>query len=158
MATRCNVMVSFEANRLMLYRHWDGYLAETGADLAQRLKAADFDALAFAKDLMFSKRGGEGFDKEQPQYELTGDLHGDIEYFYIVRFCNNGKLRIFVAKRPSDYPELDRWVDDKVSYSFEEFVAEVNKDRAECNGRIAQLRASSKAYADCSDYPMLEAA
>jgi hypothetical protein len=33
MGTRCNIRLTWGDNRLYFYRHWDGYPAETGADL-----------------------------------------------------------------------------------------------------------------------------
>src|SRR5262245_1929164 len=164
MATRCNVVLtdSVAGSKVFLYRHWDGYLAEAGGDIAEKLKAS-LAKTAYSRGfremlttMVCEKRGGEGRDKDRPQYEVTDDVHGDIEHLYEVSF-NAGRMNQHTeatithsTRRPGQ--EFGA----KVAYTLAGFISLVNADRVETNKRLASLRASSKHYADCQDYPMIE--
>lgn len=145
MATRCNVIVkdSTAKSQVFLYRHWDGYLSETGADLIEKLKAAADPRhigrgyRAFLTSLINQKRGGTGYDADRGQYEVTDAIHGDIEHCYTFDFktsrgkTGNYSVRItHGTRRPGD----DDFVE--AHYTPEEFVALVNADRVESNKRI----------------------
>ena len=74
MGTRCNIKIETGDTTLWIYRHWDGYPAETGNDLARKLvnvKSAD----EFISKLI-----------NDDAYEVTTEQHGDIEYLYNIRF------------------------------------------------------------------------
>lgn len=74
MGTRCNIKIKTGDTTLWIYRHWDGYPAETGVDLARKLvnvKTADEFIAKLLKD---------------DAYEVTTDQHGDIEYLYTIKF------------------------------------------------------------------------
>tara|TARA_Y100000401_G_scaffold65333_1_gene52062 strand:+ start:832 stop:1371 length:540 start_codon:yes stop_codon:yes gene_type:complete len=75
MGTRCNIRIKAGDTKLWIYRHWDGYPAETGVDLARKLvnvKTADEFIAKLLKD---------------DAYEVTTEQHGDIEYLYKINFC-----------------------------------------------------------------------
>ena len=166
MATRCNVILKDSKNdsKVYLYRHWDGYPGETGADLIKHLVPA-LDAKngqrgfrAMLTSLVNAKRGGEGRDHDQPQYEVTDAIHGDIEHLYELSFNAgraNGHTSVLITHSMRRCGDKD--FGGKVHLSLEQFVGMVNADRTAMNKRLAELRASSKHYADCADYPMLTA-
>lgn len=176
MSTRCNVVVLNGSSKIYLYRHHDGYLAETGADLAEKLKAVAGEPGArfspsgmadkFVRSMLGSYYEARSFDPvPRPIYELTTDLHGDIERCYWIYFGRGGLMggneenfTVMYAARPGNYPELGDWTSVKTRFDggLAEFIASVNADRESCNRRIRELKATSKAYADCGEYPMIE--
>tara|TARA_Y100001937_G_C7079560_1_gene312248 strand:+ start:322 stop:792 length:471 start_codon:yes stop_codon:yes gene_type:complete len=88
MGTRCNVVINYGQTKINLYRHWDGYYAETGYDLAMRLfhsfnGAGNTSAERFFDNVYNAQREPNIHDKPgKRQYELTTEKHGDIEYYY----------------------------------------------------------------------------
>ena len=74
MGTRCNIKIETGDTMLWIYRHWDGYPAETGVDLARKLVNV--------------KSAGEFITKliNDDAYEVTTEQHGDIEYLYNITF------------------------------------------------------------------------
>lgn len=180
MSTRCNIVVRCYKTVAYLYRHCDGYPAETGADLIEKMRAAigtpDFymspegAADTFLRSLLSEHYEQQSYEKApRPVYEITSDVHGDIEHLYTVTFPHRfdgagpAPVEIRHAARPSDWHEhgdgfaVERWCDGGARYTLPEFAETVNADRRACNRRIAQLRASSKHYADAADYPMVSA-
>lgn len=163
MATRCNIVIkdSINDSKITLYRHWDGYPAMTGADLVKHLVPA-LDAKnggrgfrAFVTSLITAKCGGDGRDADKPQYEVTDQVHGDIEHLYEFSF-NAGRANHHTSvaishsvRRPGD----DKW--GKVSLDLAQFVGLVNADRVAINQRLAVLRGSDKHYADAADYALI---
>jgi len=85
MATRSNIIIKQGRNKIYLYRHWDGYPSETGRDLLTRLLESrrHDEGQAFLSNLIRANREDwEG----KPLYELTDQIHGDIEYLYQFEF------------------------------------------------------------------------
>ena len=41
MGTRCNVMIKFSDTKIILYRHYDGYLEVTGESVLNKLRLAE---------------------------------------------------------------------------------------------------------------------
>ena len=88
MSTRCNIIIQ-EINEkpIILYHHHDGYPQGVGFDLHCRLEQfldnwhADDIANSLVKDL-------------EDEYEITTDIHGDIEYLYVIE-CEQKELRCF---------------------------------------------------------------
>lgn len=153
MGTRANIVIEHGASRVYLYRHWDGYLAETGADLARRL--AGRAGSASAASALLEELLAERYDDrpEKRIYELTSEVHGDIEFLYRVDFggWDHPAPRIgWRQYRPGD----DR-SDDAVSLdAVAPFVAAVNRDIREQNARLDQLKRSQPAaYADYQPSP-----
>ena len=104
MATRCNIRVTDGGRKLSwLYRHWDGYPACTGADLAQTLKrllaksAEELKPETFVNELLGYRYADEPHRQDAAIYEITDDLHGDIQWLYTVAFTPRG-LRIEVRE------------------------------------------------------------
>jgi hypothetical protein len=166
MSTRANIVVSMGDSRVFLYRHCDGYLAETGADLLAKLRAAESatDFLRAVCSEMYEKQSYER--AARPVYEFTNMLHGDIEHVYYISFQavrSRGGPKVRHAARPSlrhspDVPQIV-WTKYGEKVSLAEFAEAVNQDRSECNKRIKQLKAEQPAaYADCDEYEMVEVA
>ena len=176
MSTRTNIIVKCGDSTIYLYRHHDGYLSETGADLYEKIRASVGDAEArltpegaadrFVRAVFAHFYEKQSYEKEPKRvYELTTELHGDIEHCYIVDFTsrfNTGPVSVRHAARPDGWHdtglEVDDWAFTGKRHSLDSFREAINQDRRESNERITKLRASSKCYADMQDYPMLEAA
>ena len=83
---------------IWLYRHHDGYLSETGYNLACNLihsKNAD----NFLENLLNEKYEANQMVPAQKIYELTSSQHGDIEYLYTFDFSNNHNwVDVYVEK------------------------------------------------------------
>jgi hypothetical protein len=147
-----------------LYRHCDGYPAEAGAAIVEALNSLtaekDGSRLSGACEAIVSRllKGDIG------EYRLANWMpndQGDLEHVYwIFREINNGSWSNWKIRHAAraGWVESQKTVDDwpTATYSLAEFVAFVNLERQQMNKRIAQLRATSKHYADCEDYPMLE--
>lgn len=152
MSTRSNVLVKYGENRIYFYRHYDGYLAVTGADLLRKMQEAT-SGEALIENLISQKRGGSGHDKDQKQYEITNMAHGDIEFFYII---NAEESTIQYA---SGYgPELEAEAELKDSLSIGELAKEVNVEIAEMNQRIAvrNVQEAKNGGAQYDYYPVIE--
>ena len=74
MGTRCNIKIETGDTTLWVYRHWDGYPAATGVDLARKLVNVK-SAQEFINKLL-----------NDDAYEVTTGQHGDIEYLYNISF------------------------------------------------------------------------
>jgi len=158
MATRANIIIKCGDTTLHLYRHWDGYPAETGAHLLETFldTSKSLGANAFVKALL-----ADCEDKPDPngnpryRYEATSGLHGDIEHAYSFTLqewgSGSGSLIEFSYGRCPIGGELT-WQEMPLG-SFAELV---NSDRRSMNLNLARLRASSPAlYGDSEDYPMV---
>jgi hypothetical protein len=147
MSTRSNIILRGGGFKIYLYRHWDGYPAETGGHLLEMLRDAgltgnlakrqpDDCAAQFANVLVQSYRKVDWQPEPHFPYEVTTEIHGDIEHLYVVRFTNGGWVEIDHA--PCQYGD-DR--DDSAlvasadHYTLTEFSELVNKERAMINRR-----------------------
>jgi hypothetical protein len=85
MSTRCNILIKSGSTNIWLYRHCDGYLAETGYNLASTLSHCN-GFKNFLDNLLNQKYEATMYRKAQPIYEFTTEEHGDIEYLYSFEF------------------------------------------------------------------------
>ena len=81
MGTRCNIKIETGNTKLWVYRHWDGYPAETGVDLARKLVNVK-SSKEFINKLL-----------NDDAYEVTTGQHGDIEYLYNISFSKDYEKR-----------------------------------------------------------------
>ena len=88
MGTRCNINIKNYTTDIWLYRHLDGYLSETGYNLACNLIHSK-DAHTFLQSLLNEKYEASELRPAEKIYELTSSQHGDIEYLYTFDFSNN---------------------------------------------------------------------
>lgn len=104
MSTRANIIFKDKVATLYFYRHSDGYPDVTGADLKEfctyYYKHMRKDAMQSAgwlivhgyqtmktDDMAFTRRYGSqstGTEWKVGYYEPTSDIHGDVEYIYVI--------------------------------------------------------------------------
>jgi len=156
MSTRCNIKItSPDRTPLYLYRHWNGYLAKTGANVVEVANRANkwhgFGAWCNIVNGFLSQfYEREPNHKPSPVYEVTDAAHGDIECFYWIEIVSAG---ITIHHATGYGPELEA---ETKAYTLDQFTAFVNEARAHANTRIEELkRVSPDYYADAELYPML---
>ncbi|OGR96316.1 MAG: hypothetical protein A2V88_05050 [Elusimicrobia bacterium RBG_16_66_12] len=155
MSTRCNIKITAPDHApLYLYRHWDGYLAETGANVVEVVrKPGQWETwspwLHLVNGFLSQIYEETEHAKPHPIYEVTDRAHGDIEHFYWIEISSSA---ITIHHAAGYGEELES---KTTPYTLEEFAAIVNADRQDANTRIGQLRRTSPAYADAELYPML---
>lgn len=153
MGTRCNILLKNGATKVWLYRHWDGYPSCTGADLARHIQKADGNAGTLLKNLLTQERDNE---PGRVEYELTNDVHGDIEWLYVIEFTRKGAVKVGWMPRKiglgeEQLPALVRAA--QVTREFQAFVDLVNVDVRDANRRLARLKAEQPAhFGECADF------
>lgn len=148
MSTRTNITIKNGSTTLHLYRHHDGYPAETGADLVEALRS-NKSCDGFVKALL---------NHESARFEITSCLHGDIQHAYLIDFggWDAKETKVGHATHGGDYgAEVDSWAHRPTTNGLEALVALVNRERQQMNVRIAQLRSTEPRWADAKDYPMI---
>jgi len=132
MGTRACVIIKKGQSQTILYRHYDGYPERLGCgyDLASRL------AMAIEMDL--ERHKGTVMEPTNPinhfmasllttpydnhgnhHYRITDELHGDLDFIYLLDFSNKEKLRFIIHR---DYWDEGRgkimrstWLDTAIS-------------------------------------------
>lgn len=173
MSTRCNIKIVDENRVVWLYRHCDGYLAETGADLVEtfgnRRWWAGQDATDLAQTLLrhgiyegpeIDNADGSKSKQYRMNYELTNNIHGDIEHLYVLRLViapdRVGKV-IEWGHAAGFGPSLQDANLELIP--LPKFIEKINAERRATNARYDMLCKQSPAYAKMlgSDrYTMLE--
>lgn len=161
MSTRCNVIVMQGMSRLYLYRHHDGYPAVCGAAIVDAVKAANTTAKWARMDVCVRHLLGLHYDPTSVNptpraiYEVTDDVHGDVEYVYEIVLVNHMEPQLFMAKR--NYHDKQWTRTCRHAFSLAEFVVVVNGDRRGINKRLSEKRKESpQLYGECDDYPMID--
>jgi hypothetical protein len=167
MSTRCNLKITADDPKqptLYLYRHWDGYLSETGKDIAEKLislcakdnspaeavrvwclRKYEATTPQVAMRFLGDINPAEEHHGARSSYELTDAAHGDIEYFYHIHIQADGELRIGYAIGYG--PGLERKCGKG---PLDTFIGYVNDDIDETNKRIDALKTEQPgAYGDC---------
>jgi hypothetical protein len=85
MSTRCNIKIKSGDTNIWLYRHCDGYLSETGYNLASTLAHCN-GFKSFLDNLLNQKYEATMYRESKSIYEFTTEQHGDIEYLYSFEF------------------------------------------------------------------------
>ena len=85
MSTRSNILIKSGDTNIWIYRHMDGYLSETGYNLAVTL-AHSRSYTDFMNTLLSYKYDPSIYRKTEPVYGITTEQHGDIEYLYKFEF------------------------------------------------------------------------
>ena len=85
MSTRSNIVVNYGDSKIFIYRHWDGYLEATGYDIASTL-IHHSNPNSFVRALLSKKEDSSFTRAANYQYELTSEIHGDIEWLYTITF------------------------------------------------------------------------
>ena len=165
MSTRCNIVIKSGQSTVYMYRHCDGYLAETGADLLAKIEAANGVADKFLRSLFSEYYEQQSYEKQPRRvYELTTELHGDIEHCYTIEFKDDfvtGKVSIRHAERPKswgdDNLETGDWAWMGKRHTTDSLRDAVNTERKASNARLAKLAQENPHYKQYEPYPMLEA-
>ena len=96
MSTRANIKLINGDSIIWVYRHSDGYPAETGHDLAEKLRKSCYDFNELTAGIL-----------KDDAYRITTEQHGDIEYLYTIEFENYGSIQsgeiTFCCKKAADY-------------------------------------------------------
>jgi hypothetical protein len=180
MSTRANISLQWKttgesfrppAIEVMLYRHYDGYPDELGADIAGKIldqfrdhrkrmegKANGYYAgpkVDFSKLVRDFLNDSESYlDEQRNTYEITTGIHGDIEHHYEVILGKGEQLTLTHAARER-YGE--EWLTSRrKTYTLNTFIDMVNTERKRANARIRTLKATGeKRYQDCELYEIL---
>ena len=143
MGTRTNIKLRVEGRELYLYRHWDGYLGETGAhvlEVAKQVKRRGLGNVTVTDVAnLFLKEcyAADGTQPARPVYELTDCIHGDIEHYYVIVVVG-GIIRINHAERKNYDDDVDTWTRRPKQYTLETFAALVNNDREKMNAHVRE--------------------
>lgn len=149
MSTRANIVLESGESRVYLYRHCDGYPAETGADLVRLLAATGGSASGFLQSLLDQRYEKQSYESAAKRiYELTSEVHGDIEYLYRVRLVSGWENReplIGFSHHAigSDRPDNANGV---VLGSLRVFCDAVNAEIRAQNVRLEQLKREQPAH------------
>ena len=149
MSTRCNIKITEPAigKTVWLYRHCDGYPAETGADLVQCVRAYfAYDCEMLAQFIM---RHGIETDEHtgfRMNYELTSNINGDIEHLYVIELgVDTDGNRLLGWGHAAGYgPSIEANV---IMGNRAELVGLVNQDRKARNARL-DILCKQPAYAE----------
>ena len=123
MSTRCNIKIKSGSTNIWLYRHCDGYLAETGYNLASTLAHCK-GFKSFLDNLLNQKYEATLYRPAQPVYEFTTEEHGDIEYLYSFEFDRSmpKNVKVFVES-------CANWDDRKVLINTEFSITPQNVEK-----------------------------
>ena len=95
MSTRTNIIVKSGDTKIWLYRHCDGYLSQTGYNLASCL-IHNNGFKKFLNSLLKQEYEATAYRPAKPVYEFTTMRHGDIEYLYSFEFDPNTPMVVRV--------------------------------------------------------------
>ena len=123
MSTRCNIKIKSGSTNIWLYRHCDGYLAETGYNLASTLAHCK-GFKSFLDNLLNQRYEATLYRPAQPVYEFTTEEHGDIEYLYSFEFDSSmpKNVKVFVES-------CANWDDRKVLINTEFSITPQNVEK-----------------------------
>lgn len=108
MSTRCQIEFRNNGMRRTVYRHSDGYPSSVIPDLLAFLQWSTRDDVEYeaANFLYWSKRN---LDEQQLGFGICAndELHGDIEYYYVVEHRENfTSVRAYAVAYERDGPQL----------------------------------------------------
>lgn len=184
MSTRANISLQYQtegqafrppAIEVMLYRHYDGYPDELGADIAEKvmgqlrdhLKRMDgrpegfyagptVDFTNLVRDFLTDSE--EHMGDQRNTYEITTGAHGDIEHFYEVIVGKGERLTLTHSARVR-YEPGDEWLTERrTTYTLNTFIDMVNDERKGSNARMRKLKADNpdnKHYENMGLYEIL---
>lgn len=174
MSTSANIVICHGDTKLVVYRHWDGYPAETGADIITKLREAikgdgyrrtTFAIVTdFVRSILNDTYEQQSYEtKPKHVYDLMDVQTHGIEHYYVLNFRasvdDNGEdcVGIYHAARPLHFHD-EGWMKQGTSLSLKLFTNFVNADRAQCNVRLRQMKAKNpgnKHYGDAAEYEMI---
>lgn len=153
MSTRANIVVVHGETVVFLYRHCDGYPSECGADLGEKLLLCDRSAGAFLRSMLVEQYEQQSYERSaRPVYELTTELHGDIEWLYVFDFKDGGAPGPYVScgltafECGSDRDISNTALPGVASSSVEDFIATINGHIRDQNRRNLQYNRDNQAH------------
>jgi hypothetical protein len=150
MSTRSNIIIKSGKTAIYMYRHSDGYPACNGIDLADALATAK-TASAFVQNLLDRRYDKQSYETEPKRiYELTTDVHGDIEWCYKIEFSGDFGRTVKVGVEAIGFgPDREGKIDKiaktlKATASVQDFTDFVKKEESDM---IARYEARKAAHA-----------
>jgi hypothetical protein len=150
MSTRATVtLLDASGSKLSFYRHYDGYPAAMGADLARKLKKMSkrnkhYQGWAAFANMLIEDTYEQQAHETKPKrvYEITDAEHGDLDYKYAVMFDKNNDVTVHVWE--------SRWVNSERKWTkhamfeigFRHYVA---RECMDMRKRIKDWNAKNKA-------------
>jgi len=140
-------MIKAGKTTVYLYRHHDGYPACAGVDLAEAL-ATSKTCTALVQTLLDRRYDKQSYETDAKRmYEVTTDVHGDIEWLYKITFSGDfGR----VVKVGCEGIMFTAYHEDKIGHvaktlkatdTVEEFTAYVKREEADMLARIEARKA-----------------
>ena len=155
MGTRCNIKITYGDTIIWIYRHWDGYLAETGRDVFYKLQNSRKENYSMGGKDEASRINIPNFINSfllDNRYELTTCEHGDIEFLYDFKFNDKSECyQLSLWQRSEDASwddglteeDFQPWATGQTSFynPFEfTFYERVEKDIQAMEARAEELR------------------
>lgn len=118
MSTRSNIIVEDDWSRIQLYRHYDGHPKVVLEDLKQVVDRRlvwpfpRFEANEFAAGIVACWKTGDGNIRIDGNPSGWGELHGDIEYLYVIGppDYDTGRPILTVYKSNGNHPSREDWL------------------------------------------------
>lgn len=149
MSTRCNIIIQNGKSRTFIYRHSDGYLTATGLDLQQKLRAKP-TATQFMRALLGDMYDATSYCDARPVYELTTEVHGDIEWLYLIDFDREGGVKIAAMQCGHSVHGTPISPEQALACiragEMVDFIRAINREARETNERIKKLRTEQPAH------------
>jgi hypothetical protein len=139
-------MIKAGKTTVYLYRHHDGYPACAGVDLAEAL-ATSKTCTALVQTLLDRRYDKQSYETDAKRmYEVTTDVHGDIEWFYKIVFSGDFGRVVKVACCGLPYNDkrderLATVAKEKAILTVEEFTAYAKHEEADMLARIEARKA-----------------
>ena len=143
MSTRTNIIIEYGKTSIYLYRHHDGYLAETGANIHRVLSAHKPSILQttdILKDFLDQSYPKTEYRDSQPIYEITNSVHGDIEFLYRIKM-DGETIKIQYV---SGYGDLEQKIENSKILTLDQFKTAINQEIELTNIRISDLNKTNQ--------------
>jgi len=148
MSTRTNIIIEYGKTSIYLYRHHDGYLAETGADIHRVLSAhkkrSILQTTDILKDFLNQSYPKTKYRDCQPIYEITNNVHSDIEFLYRINMYPAIEGGQFEINYVSGYYDLDQKIENSKILTLDQFKDAINQEIKFSNIRIADLNKTNQ--------------
>jgi hypothetical protein len=148
MSTRSNIIIKSGKTTIYMYRHSDGYPACNGVDLADAL-ATSPTISSLVQNLLDRRYDKASYEKDPRRiYEMTTDVHGDIEWCYKIQFSGDFGRAVKVGYEHIGFgPEREEKIAKiaktlKADNTVQDFTAFVKAEEADMLARIEARKAA----------------
>lgn len=130
MSTRANLIISGGTGeqRFTLYHHMDGYPAWLGASILESVWYAQIGTAAMVNRLLKLE--------DDPGWEMTDGVHGDIEHLYWVEGRPGYREPVIRWAARGQMWDSEAWQNKRQEFTVETFADLVNSDRRAVNARV----------------------